>query len=553
MKKILCAAFLVSSMCMNAFAAADVSVVGNKVTVEVDIEAEKWGTLIVTKSGKSLDNENIIAMKQAVADENGKAIFNFSMPATLEGGVNGKYDLHIKNGSKDVYIESMYYVLPADRSRIIEELKNGTDIKAVLENDSNKEIFNALGVHLDIYEEFKQADTQNQNTELTDSVCNAFIDARTGDMSDAEIIELLNGMLVIQKINVSSDNNIETIEKLGYSFENTDFASADSATKNFVGEYIYLNKPYSSIAQVKKVYETASMLNVINNTRFNDMESKLAGYAGGLGIENNAVYKSYINAANKTEINEDIVTSLKQKDAVSVAELLSVIDKAVKDNTKNVISGGGGGGGSSSGGSSSGSSTMDTPPNPLATPPGGNSIRKFSDIADVAWANDAIYAMAKKNIIVGDESGRFNPNNFVKREEFVKMLVMAAGIYNPDARCTLQDVEADAWYHSYVASAFNSNVVYGTSQNAFGIGENITRQDMAVMCYRVAKDANILKKIRQGSGFADEQNISEYARESVSALYEAGGINGVGDNMFDPMGTATRAQAAVMIYNLFVK
>ena len=95
MKKILCAAFLVSSICMNTFAATDVSVVGNKVTVETDIEAKKWGTLIVTKSGKSLDNENIIAMKQALADENGKAIFNFSMPATLEGGVNGKYDLHI--------------------------------------------------------------------------------------------------------------------------------------------------------------------------------------------------------------------------------------------------------------------------------------------------------------------------------------------------------------------------------------------------------------------------------------------------------------------------
>ena len=32
-------------------------------------------------------------------------------------------------------------------------------------------------------------------------------------------------------------------------------------------------------------------------------------------------------------------------------------------------------------------------------------------------------------------------NNFVKREEFVKMLVMAADIYNPDAKCTLNDVE----------------------------------------------------------------------------------------------------------------
>ena len=70
-KKILCAAFMLSAICVNAFAAADVSVVDNNVTVEIDSVAEIWGTLIVTKSGESLDNENIIAIKQAFADENG--------------------------------------------------------------------------------------------------------------------------------------------------------------------------------------------------------------------------------------------------------------------------------------------------------------------------------------------------------------------------------------------------------------------------------------------------------------------------------------------------
>lgn len=563
MKKILCAAFMVSSICMNAFAAADVSMVDNKVTVEVKSEAEKWGTLIVTKSGASLDDENIIAMKQAVAGKDGKATFNFSMPATLEGGVNGKYDLHIKTGADDIRIENMYYSVPQDRNDVIDDLKTETNIKAILENADNEVPVRALGVYLDIYNEFKQKDAQNQNTQLTDSVSQAFVNARAADMSDEAVIDLLNKTLVIQEINTSSDKKTEIIEKLGFSFENTSFGDADSTTKDFVCKYIYTNKPYTSAAEVKKAYETANMLNVINNIRFDNMESKLTGYAVGLGITDKDEYKSYTESSNKVAINEDIVIALRDKKAVSVTELLSVIDKAVKDNPINQNTGaGGGGGGSGAGGGGAGgsgagggaiSSTIDTPSNPLATAPGGGSVRKFGDIGSVAWANDAIYAMAERNIIVGDGSGNFNPNNSVRREEFVKMLVMAAGIYNPDAKCTLQDVETGAWYHSYVASAYNSNIVYGTSENVFGIGDYISRQDMAVMCYRVAKNANILNKVRDGVSFADEQNISDYAKEAVNALYEAGGINGVGDNVFEPKGTATRAQAAVMIYNLFVK
>ncbi len=544
MKKVLCTILAVCAINSNALAATNISVSSNRITAEIDIDAGKWGTLIVTKSGKSLDNENIIAMKQALADENGKATFSFSMPVTLEGGVNGKYDLHIKNGDGNVYIENMYYFLPEDRESVVENIKNSTDIKAVLEDESNKEVLKSLGVYLDIYNDFKEMDMQNENTEMTDSVCKIFTEARAEDMSDAEVIDLLNKTLVIQAINVLSDKNVELIEKLGYSFENVKYIDATNDTKNFVCEYIYSNKPYMGVAEVKKVYEVANMLNVINSTRFNDMGSKITGYAQDLGIEQETVYKKYAKVSNKSAVNEDIAAALKKKNVVSVAELLTVIDKATKDNAKSESTGGGSGGGGG---------TINTPPNPIATVPVVNNNREFGDIDDAIWAKTAITAMAKKGIIVGDEKGNVNPNNAVKREEFVKMLVVAAGMYKQDAKCAFDDVLDGAWYSSYVASAYNNNMVYGTSETSFGVGTNITRQDMAVMCYRAAKNLNKIGKVRDSVQFADEENISEYAKEAVAALYEAGAINGIGDNLFSPTGTATRAQAAVIIYNLFVR
>ena len=53
--------------------------------------------------------------------------------------------------------------------------------------------------------------------------------------------------------------------------------------------------------------------------------------------------------------------------------------------------------------------------------------------------------------------------------------------------------------------------------------------------------------------FEDKGQISDYALESVEALYRAGIVNGISDKEFNPKGTATRAMAAQMIYQLLVR
>ncbi|MBQ7574425.1 MAG: S-layer homology domain-containing protein [Clostridia bacterium] len=548
-KKVLCVAFMIFSMCANAFAATDVSVTDNKVKVEADASPGEWGTLIVTRSGKSLDDENIIAIKQAVADQDGIVTFNFTMPAVLEGGVNGKYDLHIKNGDENIYTESIYYASPADRSSVAGELKSNTDIKTVLEKEGNENTLKALGVSLDIYNKLKETDAKNNNTELTDAISKAFTAARSDGMSDEEAASLLNEILIMQAINTFSDNGVENIEKLGLSFDNTKYKDANDSAKKFVCDYIYANKPYSNVSDIKKAYLTANILNVINTTRFDSMEAVLKKYAESLGITKETAYTSYLKLTNKVSVNESIATSLNKKPVSAVKDLLSVIDTAIKANansTKPSSSGGGGGGGGG------GVSTVKPTSNGSTTFPVVTYESGIEDIDEVPWAKDAIFYLAQKGIISGDENHKFHPNNSVKREEFVKMLVMAAGMYRDDASCNFTDVNSGAWYYSYVASAYKSHLVYGGDQNRFGVGENITRQDMAVMCHRMAGTVNKLNKVRQRIEFADYDKISDYAKEAVDELYEAGIISGVGENFFDSMGTATRAQAAVMIYNLFV-
>ena len=52
--------------------------------------------------------------------------------------------------------------------------------------------------------------------------------------------------------------------------------------------------------------------------------------------------------------------------------------------------------------------------------------------------------------------------------------------------------------------------------------------------------------------FADDDLINEYAKSAVSALVNKGSISGVGDNLFDPKGDATRAQAVQMLYGALI-
>ena len=171
----------------------------------------------------------------------------------------------------------------------------------------------------------------------------------------------------------------------------------------------------------------------------------------------------------------------------------------------------------------------------------------FNDIADVAWAKEAIEALAAKGIIAGIGEGTFAPNGLVTREQFAKMLVLATDKYNSSAANEFTDIPAGDWSESYVASAKAAGFVNGIGEGKFGYGASITREDMAVMIYNVMKSMGA-DFSDVNNGFADYDQISDYAKEAVGALTAKGIINGVGDNMFAPKATATRAQAALLVY-----
>lgn len=230
--------------------------------------------------------------------------------------------------------------------------------------------------------------------------------------------------------------------------------------------------------------------------------------------------------------------------ADTISELVKTINDNIsfKEETKKNTSSSGGSGGS--GKTVAVRTEAVSAPVPLSS--------AFSDIENVAWAKDAIEALADKGIISGKEAGKFYPNDELKREELAKILTLAFGVQEQESEMPeFGDIDASAWYYSYVKTMYTNSIIKGMG-DVFGTGLAVTREDAATMIYRLIKDTTALPE-DEAEEFADNDEISDYAKEAVYSLKKLNIIGGVGDNCFAPKKTVTRAELAKIIYSVTQK
>ncbi|MDQ6420689.1 S-layer homology domain-containing protein [Paenibacillus sp. LHD-117] len=179
----------------------------------------------------------------------------------------------------------------------------------------------------------------------------------------------------------------------------------------------------------------------------------------------------------------------------------------------------------------------------------------FGDTADVeAWAGRAIEVIAAKGAINGKAEGVFDPSANVTRAEFAKMLVHALDLDNINAKESFTDVKAGDWFAPYVAAASQAGIINGRSAKTFDPYASITRAEMATMVARALKavhgTADVANVNAALEGFSDAGAISESLKQGVA--FAANHEIVVGNNgQFAPNASATRAQAAVIIYRAF--
>ena len=184
---------------------------------------------------------------------------------------------------------------------------------------------------------------------------------------------------------------------------------------------------------------------------------------------------------------------------------------------------------------------------PVATPTPAS--KGFSDVREDAWYHDEVLRLYEKGIIDGVSDKEFQPERRINREEFIKLLCTAANI--PTAQTDrFADVSGQNWFAPYVGGAVAAGIVSGISDDMFGAGLEISRQDMCVMIKNALAYNGTALEAENYEKFADSADIKDYAEESVYVLRQAGIVNGKDGNVFDPSGKTTRAEAAAIILRM---
>lgn len=171
----------------------------------------------------------------------------------------------------------------------------------------------------------------------------------------------------------------------------------------------------------------------------------------------------------------------------------------------------------------------------------------FHDFDFGAWFASAVNNMVGRGVFVGTGDNTFSPNGVLTRGQFVTALARFAdadlSLYKYDSK--FLDVMPNKYYTSAVNWAFDEGIISGIGNNMFGPEDSITREQLCVM---LARYLNLSGD--GGVSFNDDKSISYWAREAVYACKAHGVVSGIGNNIFDPRGVSTRAQAAVMLNRL---
>lgn len=295
-----------------------------------------------------------------------------------------------------------------------------------------------------------------------------------------------------------------------------------------------------TINEVEMALKNAGILTVVKYPNGSENIEKLfEKYTGYLG-------------ANTKDATSSCYKYIAGREYSDIESCVEDFNNKVKSINKKPNSSGGGGSGSFGGGGtiSSGGAVGSYIPVAVETTKKPEEIEiKFIDLNSVPWGYKAISTLYSKGIINGKSETEFCPNDKITREEFVKLLVSLAGIEGSDGVNVFSDVPEDAWYRKYVVAAYEKGISRGIDDGVFGSGRYITREDMCLMAYNTMKVMGHECKEAELT-FDDADEFYENSKPAVGSLESMKIVSGVGENKFSPKGNATRAQAAVIIYNI---
>jgi uncharacterized repeat protein (TIGR02543 family) len=171
----------------------------------------------------------------------------------------------------------------------------------------------------------------------------------------------------------------------------------------------------------------------------------------------------------------------------------------------------------------------------------------FTDTVKGAWYQEAVEYVYRKGIMNGVSATAFKPGATLSRAMVAQILYNLEGQPAAEGESTFTDVRGH-WASSHIAWAQERGVLNGYEDNTFRPDRAVSREELAQMLYNYAKYKEYdLTAAGDLTVFPDGDDVSDWAEVAMEWANGMGLINGFEDGALLPGGTATRAQAAVML------
>lgn len=190
----------------------------------------------------------------------------------------------------------------------------------------------------------------------------------------------------------------------------------------------------------------------------------------------------------------------------------------------------------------------------------------FPDVPKHYWAYYQINFVSGVGWMNGKPDGKFHPNEPLTRGQFALILYTFARqsfdtyagknetwrVFPPQ----FSDVDPDTKLGKAVGLLSHYKIANGYPDDTFRPNEPITRGQMAVMLSRFywgSEEANRRAKLQQNEPLPFKDPIPSAQRGYIHHVYEADWMGGTSKTTFGTGQKVTRAQAAVILYNLVHK
>ena len=174
---------------------------------------------------------------------------------------------------------------------------------------------------------------------------------------------------------------------------------------------------------------------------------------------------------------------------------------------------------------------------------------KFSDTT-THWAKESIDYIISRGLFKGTSSTTFSPNKSISRGMLVTVLGKLARIDVKDYKTSsFTDVKASNTSQPYIEWAYKEGILGSVGNRQFAPNRVVTREELAVILQSYAKVTGYTLPItREATTFSDSSSINSSFKAAVTAMQQAGLMNSKSNGSFDPKGSTSRAELAVILH-----